>query len=88
MADADERDVRNPFSGPRADLGRRAETTDTIIIGVAVIAGLYFGREVLVPMSIAVLLSFVLAPVADALSRLHIGGSPPFSLPSRWHLRS
>ena len=73
MADADEREVRNPFSGPRADLGRRAETTDTIIIGVAVIAGLYFGREVLVPMSIAVLLSFVLAPVADALSRLHIG---------------
>ena len=32
-----------------------------------------FGREVLVPMSIAVLLSFVLAPVADALSRLRIG---------------
>ena len=73
MADADEREVRNPFSGPRADLGRRARTTDTVIIGVAVIAGLYFGREVLVPMSIAVLLSFVLAPVADALSRLHIG---------------
>jgi hypothetical protein len=64
---------RNPFSGPRADLGRRARATDTIIIGVAVIAGLYFGRDVLVPMSIAVLLSFVLAPATDALSRLHIG---------------
>jgi hypothetical protein len=61
MADVDEREARDPFSGPRADLGKRAETTDTIIIGVAVIAGLYFGREVLVPMSIAVLLSFVLA---------------------------
>ena len=46
-------EARNPFSGPRADLGRRAEATDTIIIGVAVVAGLYFGREVLVPMSIA-----------------------------------
>ena len=58
------------FSGPRADLNRRAETTDTIIIGVAVVAGLYFpGREVLVPMSIAILLSFVLAPVTDVLSR-------------------
>ena len=64
---------RNPFSGPRADLGRRAQATDTIIIGVAVIAGLYFGRDVLVPMSIAVLLSFVLAPATEALSRLHIG---------------
>ena len=73
MTDVDEREARNPFSGPRADLGRRAQTTDTIIIGVAVIAGLYFGREVLVPMSIAVLLSFVLVPVADALSRLRIG---------------
>jgi AI-2E family transporter len=73
MPDIDEREARNPFSGPRADLGRRAEATDTIIIGVAVIAGLYFGREVLVPMSIAVLLSFVLVPVADALSRLRIG---------------
>jgi len=66
-------EARDPFSGPRADLGRRAETTDTIIIGVAVIAGLYFGRTVLVPMSIAVLLSFVLAPVTEALSRLYIG---------------
>ena len=64
---------RNPFSGPRADLGRRAQATDTIIIGVAVIAGLYFGRDVLVPISIAVLLSFVLAPATEALSRLHIG---------------
>ena len=73
MPDVDEREARNPFSGPRADLGRRAEATDTIIIGVAVVAGLYFGREVLVPMSMAVLLSFVLAPAADALSRLRIG---------------
>src|SRR5277367_4733111 len=73
MPNVDEREARNPFSGPRADLGRRAQATDTIIIGVAVIAGLYFGRDVLVPMSIAVLLSFVLAPATDALSRLHIG---------------
>jgi len=74
MADVDEREARDPFSGPRADLGRCAQTTDTIIIGVAVVAGLYFGWEVLVLMSIAVLLSFVLVPVADALSRLRIGG--------------
>jgi predicted PurR-regulated permease PerM len=73
MPDVDEREARNPFSGPRADLGRRAEATDTIIIGVAVVAGLYFGREVLVPMSIAILLSFVLTPVTDVLSRLRIG---------------
>ena len=88
MPEIDGPEARNPFSGPRADLGRRAQTTDTIIIGVAVVAGLYFGRDVLVPMSIAVLLSFVLAPVADALSRLRIGRVLPFSWPLRWHLRS
>jgi predicted PurR-regulated permease PerM len=72
MPDVDGPEARNPFSGPRADLGRRAEATDTIIVGVAVVAGLYFGREVLVPMSIAILLSFVLAPVTDVLSRLRV----------------
>ena len=65
-------DATSPFSGPRADLGRRAQATDTIIIVVAVIAGLYFGRDVLVPISMAVLLSFVLAPATVAL------GSPAY----------
>ena len=44
MAEVDGPEARNPFSGPRADLGRRARAVDTIIIGVAVVAGLYFGR--------------------------------------------
>jgi predicted PurR-regulated permease PerM len=66
-------EVKGPFEGPRADLGRRAQATDTVIIAAAVVAGLYFGREVLVPISLAVLLSFVLAPVAINLSRLRIG---------------
>jgi predicted PurR-regulated permease PerM len=65
--------VKSPFSGARADLGRRSRATDTIIIIAAVIAGLYFGHEVLVPIALAVLLSFVLAPVTVALRRLHLG---------------
>jgi predicted PurR-regulated permease PerM len=65
--------TKGPFNGPRADLGRRAQATDTIIIGGAVIAALYFGHEVLVPIALAVLLSFVLAPVAAMLARAHIG---------------
>lgn len=63
----------NPFSGARADLGRRADATDTIIIVAAIILALYFARDVLVPIAIAVLLSFVLAPVTGALRRLHVG---------------
>ncbi len=47
--------------------------TDTVIIAAAVAAALYFGREVLVPIALAVLLSFVLAPVVMTLSRLRIG---------------
>ena len=69
-------EVKSPFRGPRADLGGRARATDTIIIAVAVIAALYFGREALVPFTLAVLLSFVLAPVVDALTRLRIGKAP------------
>jgi predicted PurR-regulated permease PerM len=63
----------SPFSGPRADLGGRAQATDTIIIVAAVIAALYFGHDVLVPIALAVLLSFVLTPVTVAIARLHIG---------------
>jgi predicted PurR-regulated permease PerM len=66
-------EAKSPFSGPRADLGRRAQTTDTIIITAAVVAGLYFGHDVLVPIALAVLLSFVLDPVARTFGRLRIG---------------
>src|SRR5271170_692390 len=65
--------IKSPFNGPRADLGKRARATDTVIIVTAIVAGLYFGRDVLVPIALAVLLSFVLAPVVIALARLHLG---------------
>ena len=44
-----------------------------VVVGVVVVAALYFGREVLVPITLAVLLSFVLAPIVDLLRRLWIG---------------
>jgi predicted PurR-regulated permease PerM len=65
--------VRSPFMGARADLGRRAQATDTAVIAATVIAALYFGREVLIPIVVAVLLSFILAPVVGALRRIHLG---------------
>src|SRR5271155_2824955 len=66
-------EIKSPFNGPRADLGKRGRATDTVIIVTAIVAGLYFGRDVLVPIALAVLLSFVLAPVAIVLARLHLG---------------
>ncbi len=65
--------VKSPFSGARADLGRRAHATDTVIIIAAAIAGLYFGHDVLVPITLAVLLSFVLAPITVIFEKLHLG---------------
>src|SRR5262245_25793921 len=39
----------------------------------AVVAGLYLAREVLIPLALAVLFSFLLAPIARRLEALHLG---------------
>ena len=41
----------------------------TAILAVIIIAMLYFGREIFVPIALAILLSFVLAPVVAILQR-------------------
>ena len=48
----------------------------TLAIGVVVIAALYFGREVFIPLVLAVLLSFVLGPVVNLLRRIKLGRVP------------
>ena len=48
----------------------------TLAVGVVLIAALYLGREVFIPLVLAVLLSFVLAPVVNLLRRLHFGRVP------------
>jgi predicted PurR-regulated permease PerM/methylmalonyl-CoA mutase cobalamin-binding subunit len=50
--------------------------TGTIIVGAITVAALYFGREVLVPIALAFLLSFVLAPLVRLLRRLRMGRAP------------
>ncbi|MGH7118408.1 MAG: AI-2E family transporter [Acetobacteraceae bacterium] len=47
-----------------------------LAIAVVVVAGLYLGREVLVPITLAVLLAFLLAPFANLLERAHLGRVP------------
>src|SRR3954447_25450734 len=41
-----------------------------------VVAALYFAREVLVPLALAVLLTFLLAPVVSRLEKLRLGRVP------------
>ncbi|GLS52221.1 ABC transporter permease [Methylobacterium gregans] len=43
---------------------------------MVVIAALYYGREVFIPLVLAILLSFVLAPVVSVLRRMHLGRVP------------
>ncbi|QEE42899.1 AI-2E family transporter [Methylobacterium sp. WL2] len=48
----------------------------TLAIGVVVVAALYFGREVFIPLVLAVLLSFVLGPVVNLLRWARLGRVP------------
>jgi predicted PurR-regulated permease PerM len=45
----------------------------TLITSVVIVCALYFGRTVLIPITLAILLSFLLAPLADWLRMLRIG---------------
>jgi predicted PurR-regulated permease PerM len=45
----------------------------TFLTLALIVAALYFGREVLVPLALAVLLSFMLAPAVRGLRRLRVG---------------
>jgi predicted PurR-regulated permease PerM len=45
----------------------------TLAIGVVIVAGLYLGRTVLIPITLAVLLSFMLAPLVNLLRRIYLG---------------
>jgi predicted PurR-regulated permease PerM len=39
---------------------------------VVIVAGLYLGRSVLIPITLAILLSFLLAPLVELLDRIHV----------------
>lgn len=55
-----------------APRGPELATLVLLISGVIVVAALYLAREVLIPITLAVLLSFVLAPVVGQLRRMHL----------------
>ena len=66
-------------SAPPAAVPATAPENDAskaMTLFVAVVATLYFGREVLVPVTLALLLAFILAPLVNLLRRLRIGRVP------------
>jgi hypothetical protein len=70
-----------PTSGPETPIAvPPAETPELktlvgLVIGVVVVAALYLARDVLVPIMLAVLLSFLLTPLANLLRAGISGGS-------------
>ena len=57
---------------PRPQQSVPGATLTTVLLAVVVVAALYFGREVLVPIALAVLLSFVLAPFVSFLQGWYV----------------
>ncbi|HJY47820.1 MAG TPA: AI-2E family transporter, partial [Stellaceae bacterium] len=57
----------------RADLAPGIFGMMAVLVTATVIAILYFAREVFVPITLAVLLSFLLAPAVRWLRRLRVG---------------
>jgi predicted PurR-regulated permease PerM len=70
---ADETVIRQPFRARNTEeLTTLLSAVATAILGFMIIAALYFGREILVPIALAILLSFVLAPVVGLLQRVRV----------------
>ena len=61
---------------PLAAQGIPASPFEMTVIGFLIVITLYFGQPVLVPLALAVILSFVLSPAVRALRRLGLSNSP------------
>ncbi|KAA3452145.1 AI-2E family transporter [Mesorhizobium sp. SARCC-RB16n] len=69
-----DRNGRYPFSGLQSTLpaAHRRTALPTVATVVVTVAALYFGREVFLPIAIALLLTFALAPMVSSLKRAGI----------------
>jgi len=73
--------MKNPHerSHLRRSVGQNTESLPSLIVVatfVLVIASLYWAQAVLIPVALAMLLTFLLSPVADALERMGLGRLP------------
>jgi predicted PurR-regulated permease PerM len=59
-----------------ASLLARLSMQLTIVVAIAIVAALYLGREVLIPITIALLLAFLLSPLVEWLRHFRLGRVP------------
>ncbi|MGO8793681.1 MAG: AI-2E family transporter [Candidatus Sulfotelmatobacter sp.] len=64
---------RNDFPQNEDNAASRLFTLATIVV---VIAGLYLGRQMLIPLALAVIFSFLLTPLGELLEKCHLGRVP------------
>jgi predicted PurR-regulated permease PerM len=65
--------IRQPFKARTPEeLIALLSAVATAILAVIIIMTLYFGREIIIPIALAILLSFVLAPLVRMLSRARV----------------
>ncbi len=66
-----ETSARIPKKGHMPDAQLRLAAS--AVIGAIIAGTIYFARPVLIPLALAILLAFALAPIVSALRRLHVG---------------
>jgi predicted PurR-regulated permease PerM len=65
--------IRPPFKARTSDeVMALLSAMATAILAVIIVAMLYFGREIIIPVAMAILLSFVLAPLVGLLQRIRV----------------
>lgn len=65
--------IKQPFKARTSDeLMALLGAVATAILACIIVATLYFGREIFVPIALAILLSFVLAPLVGLLQHLRV----------------
>ena len=65
--------IRQPFKARTSEeLIALLSAVATAILAVIIIMMLYFGREIIIPIALAILLSFVLAPLVGVLQRVRV----------------
>jgi predicted PurR-regulated permease PerM len=60
--------IRQPFKARTSEeLMALLSAMATAVLAVIIVTMLYFGREIIIPIAMAILLSFVLAPLVEIL---------------------
>ena len=68
--------INSPHGVEILAAGNSAALIGNLVFGVVAVGALYLGREVFVPVALAILLSFALAPSVLLLRRCHLGRVP------------